>query len=378
MHSTIAIKLTLCALLGLVAALVDLIAVVGRRGALAGVPLLVIFTISGAVPREPVSWYLFALAASAFLILLALDSSDDLQRWGHYVPRPNRLRSRIGRDRPARRRDRDRARGAPSRVRAVELRQPARRPVPRRRQQRSGHRARPRQRNRRRRHRPLRRPARPAQPQGADRPLRRHGDLAVRRAGRAVAASAAVLRAHERALATSARRAGGRAAPETSSRSTTPDTPPRPAPSSRPAPSQFGVRVSVTNLTSNPPVFAQPTAVEGLDSDARWSTQDLLLEDTRIHPGDSYQMSVQQTSPTTDALKAAVGVDPRPRPVADLQRHHRLRPHARAGAHRRAPRRRTTETMAIYDYFTDPANQFAYSLATADRELRRRPRPTSC
>ena len=43
-HPTVAIRLALCALLGLVAALVDLLAVVGRRGALAGIPLLIVFT----------------------------------------------------------------------------------------------------------------------------------------------------------------------------------------------------------------------------------------------------------------------------------------------------------------------------------------------
>ncbi len=93
-HSTTAIKLALCMLLGLVAALVDLVAVVGRRGALAGVPLLIVFTVSGAVPRQPVGWWLFASAAGGFLILLALDSSDDLHRWGHYVPRQYALKSR--------------------------------------------------------------------------------------------------------------------------------------------------------------------------------------------------------------------------------------------------------------------------------------------
>ena len=64
MHSTVAVRLVLCALLGLLAALIDLIAVVGRRGALAGVPLLVVFTVSGAVPREPVSWVWFVFAAA--------------------------------------------------------------------------------------------------------------------------------------------------------------------------------------------------------------------------------------------------------------------------------------------------------------------------
>ena len=55
-HTTNAIRLVLCALLPLIAALIDMIAVVGRHGALAGIPLLVMYTVSGAVPRHPVAW----------------------------------------------------------------------------------------------------------------------------------------------------------------------------------------------------------------------------------------------------------------------------------------------------------------------------------
>ena len=81
-HSTLAVKLVLCALLGLLAALIDLIAVVGHRGALAGVPLLIVYTVSGAVPRRPVSWVWFVFSALGFLLLLGLDSGDELDRWG--------------------------------------------------------------------------------------------------------------------------------------------------------------------------------------------------------------------------------------------------------------------------------------------------------
>ena len=91
------VRLALCALLGLVAALVDLLAVVGRHGALAGVPVLIVFTVSGAVPRHPVSWIWFVFCAIGFLILLALDSSDDVQRWGYFVPRTQRVSRRAGR-----------------------------------------------------------------------------------------------------------------------------------------------------------------------------------------------------------------------------------------------------------------------------------------
>jgi len=97
-HSTPAVRLVLCAMLGLLAALVDLIAVVGRRGALAGVPLLVVFTVAGAVPKRTVSWPLFVIGAIGFLLLLALDAEDDRREWGKRIPRPGRSRppSRLG------------------------------------------------------------------------------------------------------------------------------------------------------------------------------------------------------------------------------------------------------------------------------------------
>jgi transglutaminase-like putative cysteine protease len=93
-HSTVAVRLVLCALLGLLAALIDLIAVVGRRGALAGVPLLIVYTVSGAVPRSPVAWFWFAIAACGFLILLALDADDELREWGRRIPRRGGAMSR--------------------------------------------------------------------------------------------------------------------------------------------------------------------------------------------------------------------------------------------------------------------------------------------
>ena len=87
-HTTVAVRLVVCALLGLVAALVDLVAVVGRRGALAGVPLLIVYTVAGAVPRHPVSWIWFAFAAAGFLVLLGLDSEDVLSSWGRRIRPP--------------------------------------------------------------------------------------------------------------------------------------------------------------------------------------------------------------------------------------------------------------------------------------------------
>lgn len=83
--SSAATGLALCALAGLLMALLDLLVVVGRRAALAGVPLLVIFSASGAVRRHPVSWVWFVAAAVGFLLLLSSDADERLAGWGQRV-----------------------------------------------------------------------------------------------------------------------------------------------------------------------------------------------------------------------------------------------------------------------------------------------------
>ncbi len=87
LHSTPAVRLMLAAQLTLLAVVVDLLAVVARRPALAGVPFLLLFTIAGAVPRHAVGWLWFAMAAVGYLLLLASDTRDDLSRWGRLMPR---------------------------------------------------------------------------------------------------------------------------------------------------------------------------------------------------------------------------------------------------------------------------------------------------
>jgi transglutaminase-like putative cysteine protease len=91
-HTTIAIRLVLCALVGLLAALIDLVAVVGHRAALAGVPMLAVYTIAGAVPRTPVPWIWFTFAAIGYLLLLGLDAESDVRNWGRHI-RGRRRRS---------------------------------------------------------------------------------------------------------------------------------------------------------------------------------------------------------------------------------------------------------------------------------------------
>lgn len=67
---------------GLVALAVDTLAVTWRRAALAGLPLLVLYTVPTAVSPDGVSWVAFALAAIAFLTLLLAESRERVSRWG--------------------------------------------------------------------------------------------------------------------------------------------------------------------------------------------------------------------------------------------------------------------------------------------------------
>ena len=87
LHSTVPVRMMLAAQLTLLAVVVDLLAVVARRPALAGVPFLLLFTIAGAVPRHAVAWLWFAVAAAGYLLLLGSDARDELSRWGRLMPR---------------------------------------------------------------------------------------------------------------------------------------------------------------------------------------------------------------------------------------------------------------------------------------------------
>ena len=70
---------------GLVALVVDTLAVTWRRAALAGLPLLVLFTVPTAFAPDGVGWVAFTLAAIGFLTLLLTESRERVSRWGHGV-----------------------------------------------------------------------------------------------------------------------------------------------------------------------------------------------------------------------------------------------------------------------------------------------------
>ncbi|GGM85240.1 DUF3488 and DUF4129 domain-containing transglutaminase family protein [Dactylosporangium sucinum] len=65
-----------------VALLVDLFAVVLRRPALAGLPMLAIYSVPVTVTTESTSWFPFVLGALGFLWLLVTDNVDRVRRFG--------------------------------------------------------------------------------------------------------------------------------------------------------------------------------------------------------------------------------------------------------------------------------------------------------
>jgi transglutaminase-like putative cysteine protease len=76
--------LALIAVLGVgaVAIVVDVVAVVLGRAALAGLPLLVLFAVPSAVHPRGLGWLPFTLGAAGWLSLLLVEGSDRVGRWG--------------------------------------------------------------------------------------------------------------------------------------------------------------------------------------------------------------------------------------------------------------------------------------------------------
>jgi transglutaminase-like putative cysteine protease len=362
-HTTVAVRLAVCALLGLIAALIDLLAVVGRHGALAGVPLLIVFTVSGAVPRHPVSWVWFVLAAIGFLILLALDSSDDVQRWGHFVPR----------SRSSRRRSRAIS-GQRIAVIAIALALAVPLFVPSSSKNllvdlfhdgggngESGF--------------------------GAD----HNGGLGTGGIDPFAALHGELNRDHPVPLldvkitspdGTVGIRGGvqpfylrtnvlsnfegdgwrpgpaGRSEPldQTGFAS-------EPGASFQPRVVHYSAQISVTGLRSNPPVFASPTAISGVSSTSAWSPRDLLLVGSTTDSRQVITEEVAQPDPTIQELRGAVASD------ADLASYLKLpsiRPYVRSLTDRITAQARTPyeRARAISDFFGDPRNGFSYNLQT--------------
>ncbi|HEU5006541.1 MAG TPA: DUF3488 and transglutaminase-like domain-containing protein [Jatrophihabitantaceae bacterium] len=349
-HSTVAIKLAICALLGVVAALVDLIAVVGRHGALAGVPLLVVYTVSGAVPHRPVSWVLFLAPAVAFLLLLALDAREDRASWGHRVGHRGGAISR-----PA-------VALSGQRIAVLALAVAVLLPF--------------------------------ATPTGGTNLvsvlLHRHSSsgnglgggsispfaslkgqltrsspmdlVKVKVTGQTTTTNPFYLRVNVLPVFTNSgwRAAAGNGATESASQGGLANDPPFGASTDQ----TFSAQMTVLGLTGNPAVFAVPTAIAGLNN-ARWSLQDQLVVGAQVSSGQTYTETVSQPEPSLAELRGAPenSQDPTmakwltlPRIPAQVRRLVDRITQSRESPYQRA--------RAISDYFVDPANGFQYSLST--------------
>lgn len=354
-HSTVAVRLVMCALLGLLAALVDLIAVVGRRGALAGVPLLVVYTVSGAVPRTPVAWFWFAGAAAGYLILLALDADDELHAWGRRVSRPGSERGRAGVGVSAQRV------GIVAVAVAIVV--------------------------------PFLVPDHPrnliadafhdsgggglgsfgAGPGGGSGGISPFavlkGQLTHNKATPLltvhIAADAPVQPFYARSNVLDKYTGSGWVVsthgPTESLDATSYGTLP---PTDAVETTTYQAQVTVTGLSGNAPVFTVPQGVVGLGPGARWSGQDQLLLGTSIKKGDTYTEIVAQAQPTAAELDQAPAVSTAaagrwlalpavPKFVHDLV--------AQITAGKQSP---YAKARAISDWFADPSNEFSYSLKT--------------
>ena len=91
--------------------LVDVLACTLRRAPLAGLPLLTIYSVPVSILLSGVSWWIFAATAGGFLLMLFLQESEQVARWGRplgdeaasAVLRPARVRPRGRPPRSARR-----------------------------------------------------------------------------------------------------------------------------------------------------------------------------------------------------------------------------------------------------------------------------------
>ena len=356
-HTDVAVRLVVCALVGLLVALVDLIAVVGRRAALAGVPLLVVFTVSGAVPRQPVSWYWFLIAATGFLVLLSLDSGDDLRRWGRRV--------RTGAD--ARRGAGPQLGPTVPRIAAVALVAAVVLPL-----------------------------LLPGDPRNllADAFHGQDGTNGVSSFGGDgngtispfAALKGQLSRSNSRVLARVHMLGPVLANPfylrvNTLTRYTDtgwevgPREPgidlatangvfPR-AGGGSPRSVAMQAQISITGMRGNPPVFAHPTLIQGLPSSTTWHPASELLLTTSIDDNTRFTEQFAQPAPSASQLdQASARIDPAVR--SDLTVPHDVAPSVRSLVERTVGGASTQYRKArrLLEYFTDPAHGFTYSLQT--------------
>ncbi|MFF8768774.1 transglutaminaseTgpA domain-containing protein [Kitasatospora sp. NPDC015120] len=76
------LRMILVGSVGLIAVAVDTVAVTYRRSALAGLPLLALYSVGNGLAGDQGSWLWFATAAAGYLLLLFAEGQDRVSRWG--------------------------------------------------------------------------------------------------------------------------------------------------------------------------------------------------------------------------------------------------------------------------------------------------------
>lgn len=84
--ATPGLKLVTAGSVGLVAIVIDTIAVGMRRPAASGLVLLALYAVPAAVAFDGVGWFPFVLAGSGYLVLLLAEGHERILRWGRPVP----------------------------------------------------------------------------------------------------------------------------------------------------------------------------------------------------------------------------------------------------------------------------------------------------
>jgi transglutaminase-like putative cysteine protease len=337
---------------GLLTAFVDLVAVMARRPAIAGIPLLIVFTVAGAVTRRPVGWLFFAAGAVGFLLLLSIDARDEVRTWGRLIPRAGEPRptAALGVSGP--------------RIAAVAALLAIAIPylVPTRGSNVLAN--------------ALHNSSSSAGGAGIgtggvslDPMASLKGELLRTKPVtlfRVTVTPSNVDPFYVRANVLSTfTLAGWQAAshePKESIGATQFNVNPPVADPTGPA---YQARLNIVGLSDNPPVFARPQSVNGAPGDASWSQSDQLLVDTHVSNGDQMVQTVVEPAPSiADLGQTGTDYPPSVRDELDVPSGipamvGRLVNQIVAG--KTSP---YAKAKALSDFFTDPANGFNYSLQT--------------
>jgi transglutaminase-like putative cysteine protease len=125
----------------------------------------------------------------------------------------------------------------------------------------------------------------------------------------------------------------------------------------------FTANISIKSLRSNPPTFAQPNIISGLDRTTAWDSQEEVLVGSTTQKNDDYTVTFDQPNPTVDELNDAVASDPSMNYYLKLPT---IDPYVHTVVSTIISGYTTPyeKARAISFFFADPNNHFEYSLST--------------